>query len=62
MSRQCHQCAAAMINGVYCHEIGCPESGKQAFRDCKWCGAKLEGPKKRNRGFCNNDCEKSYKE
>ena len=24
----CNQCEAAMINGVYCHEHGCPNRGK----------------------------------
>lgn len=23
----CNQCEALMINGVYCHETGCPNAG-----------------------------------
>jgi hypothetical protein len=25
---KCDQCEALMINGVFCHETGCPNSGK----------------------------------
>jgi hypothetical protein len=25
----CDQCDAAMINGVFCHEIGCPNKGSR---------------------------------
>lgn len=25
---RCDQCEAAMINGVFCHEIGCPNARK----------------------------------
>jgi len=24
----CNQCEACMINGIYCHEIGCPNTNK----------------------------------
>ena len=27
----CDQCNAAMINGVYCHETGCPNSNEEPF-------------------------------
>jgi hypothetical protein len=26
---KCEQCEAAMINGVFCHETGCPNSKKR---------------------------------
>jgi hypothetical protein len=26
--KRCDQCADCMINGVYCHETGCPNTGK----------------------------------
>ena len=42
---KCDQCEALMINGVFCHEIGCPNSGKKwidgewiAFYECFICG------------------------
>ena len=47
----CNQCEAAMINGVFCHETGCPNSKKTwveerqewvRFVDCRSCGADVE--------------------
>jgi hypothetical protein len=32
---RCDQCQAAMINGVFCHETGCPNSRK-TFVDGDW--------------------------
>lgn len=32
---RCDQCEAAMINGVFCHETGCPNSRKK-FVDGEW--------------------------
>ena len=43
----CDQCEAAMINGVFCHEIGCPNRGRRfdpdtgdwiKQRKCPTCG------------------------
>jgi hypothetical protein len=31
----CDQCQAAMINGVFCHERGCPNQGK-VYEDGEW--------------------------
>ena len=28
MDMTCNQCEACMINGVYCHETGCPNQDK----------------------------------
>lgn len=47
----CNQCEAAMINGVFCHETGCPNSRKTwiaergewiLFVDCFECGCEVE--------------------
>lgn len=32
---RCNRCEAAMINGVYCHETGCPNIGKEKI-DGEW--------------------------
>ena len=32
---RCNQCEAAMINGVFCHETGCPNSRK-TWKDGEW--------------------------
>ena len=42
----CSQCEAMMINGIYCHETGCPNSNLMANGEprpvqCKWCGSKF---------------------
>jgi hypothetical protein len=29
MSARCNDCEAVMVNGVYCHEKGCPTGGYQ---------------------------------
>lgn len=55
----CNQCEALMINGVYCHEIGCPESWKDYKRECKWCGQDFK-PKEKYQNCCSQDCSKSY--
>jgi hypothetical protein len=48
---RCDQCQQIRINGVACHEAGCPNSNKQwdsgreqwvAYRDCFECGYPVE--------------------
>ncbi len=46
----CDQCEALMINGVFCHETGCPNSRKTwvsnrgwvRFLECSACGSDVE--------------------
>ncbi len=47
----CDSCEATMINGVYCHESGCPNRHKRyvpereswiRFIECRECGAEVE--------------------
>ena len=47
---RCNQCEAAMINGVFCHETGCPNSRKRwidgewvSVRSCFECGCEVLG-------------------
>ncbi len=42
---RCDQCEASMINGVFCHERGCPNQGKVyedgewvKYHECIYCG------------------------
>lgn len=35
MSRRCNQCEALVINGLFCHEHGCPNERKE-FVDGEW--------------------------
>ena len=45
---QCSACAALVISGVPCHEIGCP----QATRECNGCNARIPVRQK----YCE-DCQ-----
>ena len=47
----CDQCEALMINGVFCHETGCPNARKTwvaereewvRFIECRECGYDVE--------------------
>lgn len=34
----CDSCQIVAINGIACHEIGCPDSWKDTTRECFECG------------------------
>lgn len=55
----CKSCEVLYINGVKCHETGCPESYKDYSRECKWCGGGFTPIDNRDY-FCDTDCEESY--
>ena len=55
----CDQCEALMINGIYCHEHGCPDAWKDEIRECKWCGTEFE-PEEQHQEFCEESCAESY--
>jgi hypothetical protein len=55
----CEQCVACMINGVFCHEIGCPDSWKFVHQECQWCGFNFEAEEK-GQAFCSESCAESY--
>jgi len=55
----CNQCEACMINGVYCHEHGCPNAWKDHIRECKWCGQEFE-PETEDQQLCSEDCARGY--
>lgn len=39
---RCIGCQLMSINGLVCHEIGCPEGWRGEERQCKWCGQTFE--------------------
>jgi hypothetical protein len=51
----CDSCQAVKINGVLCHEAGCPDKWKNTVRECKWCGNEFT-PEDRQQAFCNSEC------
>ena len=62
----CPNCQAVRINGVLCHEVGCPTSYIGNTLECIWCGTKFKVPTdeepikrrimERERYFCSEDC------
>jgi hypothetical protein len=50
----CQQCNAVRVNGVLCHEHGCPDAWKDETRKCRLCGDSFR-PTYRNQDTCD-DC------
>jgi len=55
----CDGCKLAMINGVPCHEQGCPEAWRDSARTCRWCGREFY-PSDESQPCCSVSCFKSY--
>jgi len=55
----CDQCQMLSINGVPCHEHGCPSAWKTEERECKWCGSSFK-PEHSRQVFCEDSCAESY--
>lgn len=50
----CNSCDATYINGVLCHEHGCPDAWRNRSRECSECGCDFT-PEDRYQTVCN-DC------
>jgi hypothetical protein len=57
--RQCPSCEAAIINGVYCHEAGCPDAHLFSKQECPWCGV-IFIAEERGQRFCSDDCSENH--
>ena len=55
----CPSCELLTINGVVCHETGCPEAWKDYSRECKWCGGDFI-PEERLQDCCCDECSEAY--
>lgn len=55
----CSSCEVLNINGVACHETGCPEAFKDESRECKWCGQEFT-PEDRWQETCSHSCHAAY--
>lgn len=55
----CKSCNVVMINGVKCHEIGCPDAWKDQKVKCDWCGQEFK-PEIKWQAFCSEDCAESF--
>ena len=53
---RCDQCEAMMINGIYCHETGCPRATQTA--ECFECGINVTVPVgyPRTLTYCSEEC------
>jgi len=55
----CDSCNVLNINGVNCHEIGCPDAWKDREIECKWCGQKFK-PEDKYQICCDDSCYCAY--
>lgn len=55
----CNSCEVVCIQGMNCHEIGCPNSWVDVKRECLWCGQYFLPQDKRQK-CCNDDCTEAY--
>lgn len=55
----CEQCETLAINGVLCHETGCPDAWKDYERECLWCG-QMFVPEEEGQQYCDPTCAESY--
>ena len=51
----CNQCQELMINGVRCHETGCPDAWRDIAKECEWCGQSFVAEFKAQ-PCCDDDC------
>lgn len=55
----CDSCEAVRINGILCHETGCPDAWKGYKKECKWCGSEFL-PEEKHQTCCCEDCAEAY--
>ena len=55
----CNSCEALMINGRYCHELGCPDSWQGKAIECAWCGG-IFVPDVKGQKCCCEECDQDY--
>lgn len=56
---KCDRCQLLRINGIVCHELGCPNAWKDETRKCLWCGQAF-GPEYREQTCCDDGCLEAY--
>ena len=55
----CNSCEVLNINGLNCHEIGCPDSWMDYKNKCAWCGQEFT-PEYKGQKCCSDDCAQDY--
>lgn len=56
---RCGSCEEIRINGVRCHEPGCPDAWRTTILTCAWCGQEFI-PDERGERCCSPDCREAY--
>jgi hypothetical protein len=51
----CDGCSPTMIQGVACHENGCPDAWRDSQVECEECGCGFH-PQSRHERFCSTEC------
>jgi hypothetical protein len=51
----CNSCEVLNINGVNCHESGCPDAWMDYSKECKWCGSSFK-PEEEYQECCCDSC------
>ena len=57
----CDSCEILNINGMNCHEHGCPDAWKDYDRECEWCGNTFQ-PEYKHQELCSIECVLNYNE
>lgn len=64
----CPSCRVTTINGLPCHETGCPDSwidpatSRPYVRECKECGSEFEpeGARGARQSYCSDECFNTF--
>ena len=51
----CDACQLMRINGLVCHEAGCPEAWRDSTSSCFGCGCDFQ-PESRGARYCSSEC------
>jgi len=55
----CDSCQMLSINGLPCHETGCPDTWMDELRECRHCGTDFT-PSERYQACCDEDCARTF--
>jgi hypothetical protein len=56
---RCPSCEVLMINGIRCHEQGCPDAWRSTRRTCRNCETEFI-PQEKGQRFCTEFCSEDY--
>lgn len=56
--QNCDSCQAVIVNGILCHESGCPDAWADRVRSCRWCGEEFL-PEAKHQTYCCESCRQA---